>query len=48
LSRTEGLNTELILPATKKPGTVHAILQAKDNGTPTLYAYRRAIIEVTP
>jgi hypothetical protein len=48
LSRTEGLNTELILPATKKPGTVHAILQAKDNGTPALYAYRRAIIEVTP
>lgn len=48
LSQSQGLNTEVVLPATKKPGNVHVILQAKDNGTPALYAYRRAIIEVTP
>jgi hypothetical protein len=28
-------------------GTVHVILVVKDNGTPSLYAYRRAIVKVT-
>jgi len=27
---------------------LHVILQAKDDGTPLLFAYRRAIVEVTP
>lgn len=48
LSQPDGLSTEVALPETKEPGTVHVILQAKDNGTPALFAYRRAIIEVTP
>jgi hypothetical protein len=48
LTQTNGLNTEVILPAVTKPGTVHVILQAEDDGTPPLFAYRRVIIQVTP
>jgi hypothetical protein len=29
-------------------GTVHGILQAEDDGTPHLFAYRRAVIRVMP
>ena len=48
LTATEGLTTTVKLPAVEKPATVHVILQVEDNGTPHLFAYRRAIIEVTP
>jgi hypothetical protein len=48
LTHTNGLNTEVILPAVNQPGTVHVILQAEDNGTPPLSAYRRVIIQATP
>lgn len=48
LTRTNGLNTEVVLPAANSPGTVHLILQAEDDGTPHLFAYRRIIIQVTP
>ncbi len=33
---------------TKKTATVHVILQLQDNGTPNLFAYRRAIITIRP
>jgi hypothetical protein len=48
LTQTDGPTTGVTLPAATKPGTVHVILQAEDDGTPRLFAYRRAIIEVTP
>ena len=48
LTRAEGNDTEVVLPATAAAGTVHVILQAEDNGTPSLFAYRRIVIEVTP
>jgi len=48
LTATEGLTTRVRLPAVSKPGTVHVILQAEDDGTPPLFAYRRAVLEVTP
>ncbi len=48
LSTTEGPHTELKIPAVKKGGTVHVILQAEDDGNPHLFAYRRAVVEVTP
>ncbi len=48
LTTTEGLATKVRLPAVTKPGAVHVILQAEDDGTPHLFAYRRAILEVTP
>jgi len=48
LSRTEGWTTEVELPAATPPGTLHVILQAEDDGTPRLFAYRRAILDVAP
>ena len=48
LSAAEGLKTGVRLPQLKKPGKFHVILQAEDDGSPHLFAYRRAIIEVTP
>jgi hypothetical protein len=47
LASTEGSTTTLRLPTDAKPGTVHVILQAEDNGTPHLFAYRRAVISVS-
>jgi hypothetical protein len=48
LSVAEGLRTSVRLPAATKTGTVHVILQAEDGGSPHLFAYRRAILEVIP
>ena len=48
LTMTEGLKTVVHLPTVTKPGTLHVILEAEDDGTPHLFAYRRAILEVTP
>jgi len=48
LTATEGLTTKVQLPAVTKPGTLHVILQAEDDGTPHLFAYRRAILDVAP
>lgn len=48
LTTTEGLATTVKLPATTKPATVHVILQVEDDGTPHLFAYRRAVLEITP
>ena len=48
LRQGSGLVTEVVLPATKTRGTVHVILQAEDDGTPTLFAYRRVVIDVIP
>lgn len=47
LSLTSGPETELVLPA-KGAGTVHVILQAQDDGTPRLFAFRRVIISTAP
>jgi hypothetical protein len=48
LTKSEGLTTEVMLPRVTEPGAVHVILQAEDDGTPKLWAYRRAVINVTP
>jgi Protein of unknown function (DUF1593) len=48
LSNTNGLNTEVLLPAAKSSGTVQVILQTEDDGTPPLFAYRRVVVQVTP
>jgi hypothetical protein len=48
LSASEGAKTEVRLPQIKRAGKFHIILQAEDNGSPRLFSYRRAIIEVTP
>ena len=48
LTPTGALTAQVTLPGAAKPGTLHVILQAEDDGTPTLYAYRRIIIQVNP
>jgi hypothetical protein len=45
LTQANGLNTEAVLPAAGKAGEAHVILQARDDGTPPLSAYRRIIIK---
>lgn len=46
LSASSGLETSLVVPAVKNPETLHIILQVQDNGTPPLFAYRRAIVNI--
>jgi hypothetical protein len=48
LSEVEGLTTALTSPDVTEPRTVHVILELRDDGTPPLYAYRRAVITVQP
>lgn len=48
LSQVAGLDTTVRLPRVQRSGTLHVILQAEDNGTPALFAYRRIVVEVTP
>lgn len=46
LSNTEGSYTEVLLPNNVKKGNLHVILEVMDEGIPSLFAYRRAVIEV--
>jgi hypothetical protein len=48
ISATTGPQTTLVAPAVNAPQTIHVILQLEDNGTPSLVAYRRAILTVQP
>jgi len=48
LSATNGFTTTLAAPKVTKPQTVHVILEVRDSGTPKLWAYRRAIINLQP
>jgi hypothetical protein len=44
LTRAEGWTTEIALPPAEKAGTVHVLLEVRDDGTPPLFAYRRVIV----
>lgn len=48
LSADHGATTSLVVPTLPKPATVHVILEARDNGTPNLWAYRRAVVKIEP
>jgi hypothetical protein len=48
LSSDRGPSTSLVAPAVEKPATIHVILEVRDSGTPSLVAYRRAIVTVKP
>ncbi|MEX0978418.1 MAG: DUF1593 domain-containing protein [Pirellulales bacterium] len=48
LTSTDGESTSLTAPPVTKPETIHVILELEDDGTPSLFAYRRAIIAVAP
>lgn len=52
LSRKTGTETSLVIPQPGRRGaqgqTLHVILTVKDSGTPSLVAYRRAVITIEP
>jgi hypothetical protein len=56
LAADKGATTSLVVPALPKtgnppiarPATVHVILETRDNGTPRLWAYRRAVVKIEP
>jgi hypothetical protein len=48
LSASRGLRTSLVAPKVQKRETIHVILEVQDRGTPSLFAYRRAIVSVQP
>lgn len=48
LRAIEGESTSFIAPAVKRPERAHVILQVQDQGTPNLFAYRRAVVTIEP
>jgi hypothetical protein len=48
LSTADGLATQFAAPDVAEPQTVHVILEVRDDGTPNLFAYRRAVVTVQP
>jgi Protein of unknown function (DUF1593) len=48
LTQSTGLKTQLKLPPVDAAQTLHIILEAQDDGTPSLWGYRRAVITVRP
>ena len=48
LSRDRGEQTTLAIPSSKRRATIHVILTVEDDGSPSLVAYRRAIVTVQP
>jgi hypothetical protein len=48
LSESTGPWTSFVAPAVKEAETVHVILLVEDDGAPSLFAYRRAIVTVQP
>ena len=47
--RTEtGEVTTFGAPDVKSPATIHLLLEVRDDGTPPLYAFRRAVITIAP
>ncbi len=48
VQRGDPLHTRFVAPEVSAPTRFHIILEARDAGTPALYAYRRAIVTVNP
>jgi len=48
LGASRGGGTSLVAPTVTKPETVHVILEIEDRGTPSLFAYRRAVVSIKP
>jgi hypothetical protein len=38
----------LVVPEVSTPGTIHVVLEVKDDGEPPLYSYRRLILHIQP
>lgn len=48
LSNLSGATTEFRVPEAEPDETFHVILQAQDNGSPSLFAYRRIVVRIAP
>ncbi len=48
LRSSDGETTSFVAPPVAQPQTIHVILQLEDAGTPSLFAYRRAVVTVGP
>lgn len=48
LDTTIGGTTRFVAPAVTKSETLHVILQVQDDGSPNLFAFRRAVITIQP
>ena len=48
IRNADTLVAELTAPVVGKPETLHVILEARDDGEPALYAYRRLVLRVDP
>ena len=48
LSAATGPTTELAIPFADKPAAIHVILEARDNGKPNLWTYRRVVVQIAP
>ena len=47
LTKTQGWTTAFTAPDVQEPATLHIILQLQDDGEPSLFSYRRAVVNVT-
>ncbi len=45
---SQAATTQFVAPLVNQPSTIHVILQIEDNGTPSLFAFRRAVVSVEP
>lgn len=48
LQRGDPMHTRFVAPKVREPTRLHVILEARDTRQPSLFAYRRAIITVSP
>ena len=48
LASADGEQTSFVAPPVERPQSIHVILQAQDDGSPSLFAYRRAVVTVEP
>jgi hypothetical protein len=44
----KGWSTSLVAPRVEKAAAIHVILEARDTGTPPLWAYRRSVVTIQP
>ncbi|MBN2452415.1 MAG: DUF1593 domain-containing protein, partial [Lentisphaeria bacterium] len=48
LSAAEGETTRFTAPSVEEAETIHVLLQIEDDGDPPLFAFRRAVVRVSP
>jgi hypothetical protein len=46
LAGADSQTAEFVVPKAQKAGTIHILLELRDNGEPALFSYRRVIVQV--